>query len=444
MSQNHDRSIPVLKEQEWVPLRRQYYPPPRDVTKYASRALPQLPTLATPEIQSSSSSIYEPREDHERQHTPSHVLYTNKASDSPKSTTLGGGIDGPVMAMVRPPQIRIPNRLPSHDHGHVVSPQPQRLDSKLISMWANGDELVSPLDTPGTASWKTHIVSPLSDSSGTGQASVHCESWYDDTSSDEGEEEEQPDSSNQTQKNQFADDAFSRVSRSQMEKTGLPYSEPATPLRLSLDGGLGSPGPDVGCLQDFNDLSLCRTDQPQRQTRSTDGTDELDGPQDNDESMGELKISFVVPEIATFSSNRPGASQRPVPPPLNLNRQPPPPVREGYVKSPFPPGAGSASAQRAAFKTDEPTVHPQQKGRSGLGGLATLRRSSTLNSPRQPPPGFTEMLSQLDRQGAISPVPRVKNILSKARQGLGISSEESKKEKRREEFKRQIRRQDEI
>ncbi|KAJ8126209.1 hypothetical protein O1611_g7429 [Lasiodiplodia mahajangana] len=152
-----------------------------------------------------------------------------------------------------------------------------------------------------------------------------------------------------------------------------------------------------------------------------------------------------MPEITTFSSYRPGASQRPVPPPLNLEQQQLllPPVHEGYVKTPFPPRADSASSQRSAFKPDDQSVEQQQqKQRSGLGGFGTPRRSSTLNSPR-PPPGFTEVFSQIDSQGVVSPVPRVKNILSKARQGLGIGSDESRKERRREEFKRQIRRQNE-
>ncbi|KAI0099885.1 hypothetical protein GGR51DRAFT_380099 [Nemania sp. FL0031] len=434
MSERCDSSTPTLKEQQCAPLRLQYYPPPRDVSQYASRPLPPLP----PRL-SLFPSTYEPK---------GQLLDKASASNSHKNTILGGGAKkGEVSATLRRPQIVIPNFPQPQDHSHVVSPQPQRPDSKLISTWVNGDEVVSPLYTPGTESWKTHIVSPLSNnsarrtSSEVGPPSADYESWFDDTSSDEEEEEARPGSPNRAQsKNKLTETAFQGALHTQLGKMGLRYSDPSTPVSAGLDvGDLGEPGPDVGRLQQLDDLSGRQTVQPQQPTQSANKQSQ---PEDIDESVGEIKISFAMPEITTFSSHRPGASQRPVPPPLNLGQQQLllPPVHEGYVKTPFPPRADSASSQRSAFKPDEPAVEQQQKQRSGLSGFNTPLRSSTRSSPK-PPPGFTEVFSQIDSQGVVSPT--VKNILSKARQSLGISSDESRKERRREEFKRQIRRQNE-
>ncbi|KAI1123351.1 hypothetical protein F5Y10DRAFT_54683 [Nemania abortiva] len=444
MSERSHSSTPTLKEREWAPLRHQYYPPPRDISQYVNRPLPQLPTPTAPVSQSRSPSTYESEGDCNRQKTPDHPLIADEANNGHKSTAFSGAIDEKALAMVQRPQIVIPNHPQPNDHPHVVSPQPQRPDSTVISTWVNGDELVSPLYTPGTESWKTHVVSPLSNnsvrgpSSETGPASADYESWFDDTSSDE-EEGERPDSSDGTlKKNQFAGSPFSGASNMHLGKMSLPYSDPVTPVSASPDaGGFGEPGPDVGRSREFGDLSGRQTVQPQVYIQPTQSPDGQNNPRDIDESIGEIKISFAMPEIATFSSHRPGASQRPVPPPLNLGDQQP--VQEGYVKTPFPPRADSASSQRSAFKSDEPSVEQQQKPRSVLSSFGTPRRSSIRHSPK-PPPGFTEVFSQIDSQGVISPV---KNMLSKARQGLGISSDESRKERRRDEIKRQIRHQNE-
>lgn len=423
MSEYYDTSRPTPRGQEWIPTGHQYYPPPRDVSQYASRALPLLPTGVPSGWISPSSSGYAPKKD-ERQHAFNHLSVANKAGNGPQSAALSSAINDTTtevtMAMVRPPQITIPERSQPYENPNLVSPQPQRPDSRLMSLWANGDELVSPLDTPGTISWKTHIVSPMSENS-------EGESWFDDTSSDE---EEQADSSSPAEEvSRPTEGAFPVISHLLSRKMSLRHSDPGSPLSLYA-GGFGEPGPDIGRSQHLDDLSGRQTAQPQVYTQSIHIGDEPNHPQDVDVSMGELTISFTVPNIDTFSWGRPGAGQRPLQPEGQ-------PAQLSFVETPFPRRTSSASSQRSAFRTDELGIH-QQRRRSGFGGFDTSLYPP-VQSIQQPPPGFTEIFSRLDNQGVVSTaVPRVRGILSKAKQGLGIGSDEARREKRREEFKRQI------
>ncbi|KAI3322239.1 hypothetical protein HD806DRAFT_501471 [Xylariaceae sp. AK1471] len=448
-SDAHLRSTSTLREQGWAPTRRQqHYPPPQAVNQYASRALPAPPSLAPPRPQSSSSSIYDSEEAPSRQPTPQHLLIVSQAKDGRKSTTFGGAIDEAAFAMVRPPQIKIPHRSQSYGHLDVVSPQPQHPDSKLISMWADGDDLVSPINTPGTANWKNYVVSPLSESSESGTTSepdraffMESDSWAEDSTSDQAERRY---SLSWAQKNnQSGDAAIPGASHIQVPKMNLRYSDPGSPLIYGLDSsGFGEPGPDVGPdvgpSRRFDNASGRQTPLTEAYTQSMYSVDRRNRPQDKKLFIEDTNVSFAVPKIDTFSSNSPAASHRPAPsPPLNLSERP---VQEEYIRTPFPLRTISDLSQKGVFETNEPSVK-QQKRRSGLANFGTSLRSSVEKSKKSPP-GFTEILSQLDHQGQgrVSPVPKVKNILSKAKQGLGIGlSDESKKEKRREELKRQIR-----
>ncbi|KAI1193839.1 hypothetical protein F5X97DRAFT_22006 [Nemania serpens] len=427
MSEHYDKSRPTPREQGWIPTGHQYYPPPRDIGQYASRALPLLPTGVPSGYISPSSSRYAPEKDDERQYTFSHLLVANMAGNDPQSAILSGAINdatnGVEMAMARPPRITIPEHSQPYENPNLVSPQPQRPDSRLMSLWASGDELVSPLDTPGTISWKTHIVSPMSENS-------EGESWFDDTSSDEGEQAE---SSNSAEASRSMEGTFPVISHLLPRKMSLRHSDPGSPFSLYA-GGFGEPGPDVGRSQQLDDLSGLQTARPQIYTQSTHTGDEPNHALDADMSMGELTISFTVPNVDTFSWGGPGVSEWPVPPSLRLEEQP---VKESFVETPFPRRASSASSQRSVFRTDELGIQHQRR-RSGLGGFETSFYPPVHNI-QQPPPGFTEIISRLDNQGVVSAaVPRVRGILSKAKQGLGIGSDEARREKRREEFKRQI------
>ncbi|KAI0447765.1 hypothetical protein F4803DRAFT_181247 [Xylaria telfairii] len=425
MSEYFDRPIQTLRDDALGGSRRHYYPPPQDVNQYASRALPLPPTRP----QSYSSSIYDPEEAHSLQHTPQHLSFTSGLNNSRKRSTFGGGIDDDTSAMVELPEIVIPGS-ESYEYPPLVSPRPQRPDSKLLSMWANGDDLVSPIATPVEASWVNHMVSPLSvnserwSSSRAERAPIEYESWFDDTSSDE---EDAPDSSAWAQnENRFPDDVFPGALRTQLPRTNLRYSDPCSPVSLGLDWDFGEPGPDVGGL--YNAPGR-QTAQPQMYAPSTHSGDEQSRNRDSDVSIGEPKIAFAVYKIDTFSSNRHRASQIRIPPPLQLRGRSA--AHQDYVKTPFPLRTSSVSSQRSIFKPDGSSTK-QEKRRSGLGGFSSLRRPSAQGIRK--PPGFTEILSQIDYEGTAAPVPRVKNILSK----MGIARADSKKEKRREEASRQI------
>ncbi|KAK5634954.1 hypothetical protein RRF57_010666 [Xylaria bambusicola] len=244
------------------PHRTSALPPPEDADHYASRALPLLPILAEPRPLSSSSS-----HNLEEGYTPRHLLAASDVNGGRKITAFAGEIDESALSMAQPPQISIPTHGQPDDHLDVVSPQPQYPDSKLISMWANGDELVSPIDTPATSNWKNYIVSPLSEgfeggtASEAGPAPTYYESWFDDTSSDE---DERPAPSNLArEKSQFSGSAFLGVSDGQFPKPDFRNSDLGSPLSPSFDiDRFGEPWPDVGSSHYFDSASGRQTTQP--------------------------------------------------------------------------------------------------------------------------------------------------------------------------------------
>lgn len=425
-SEDYDRLMPSLLEQEW-PLSRYQYSPPRAVTQYASRALPPRPQ--------SSSSRYDFEEDHPGKHTPQHYLVTIGVDPDIKSDAFVGAMNEMNEETFRtsyPPEIAASAHLHASHTPPLVSPRPRRADSKLLSMWSNGDELVSPIDSPGTGDWSIHVVSPLSESSQRGPSSAQYESWFDDTSSDE---EGPPSPPYQTPGiNQLTDDDFRETPRPLIRRVSQRYSDPGSPVGPSRDAGwFGGP---VSNNDGFDDIPGRRTVQPQVYTQSMDSNDGQSLIQHRDESMGEHGLSFAVSKISTFSSNRARSSQRPTPSPLNLGKQP---VQGSYIKTPVLLRANSTSSQRNAFGTNEDGGAKLQKRRSRLGNLGTALRPLTPTR-RKPPPGFTEIISQLDKQGAVSPAPRMKSVLSKAKRGLGISTDESRKEKGPEDLTHPLRR----
>lgn len=445
--EHYSGSTPTRRGQDWVLLAPQYHEPPRHIERYVDRALPLLPVFAGSRPLSSSSSIYNPDDDHISRHMLAPLVVPRNGGDGRKSTVFAGSLDESALALVQPPRISIPEH--SHmdePHPQVVSPQPQRPDSKLLSMWANGDELVSPIETPGPLNWKSHVVSPLSDgfekktTSGAGPAPAGYASWFDDTSSSD-EEEPPPSPKSAGEESQIADIGFSVPLESQLARSNFRYSDPGSPLSPlsplspSFDlEGFCDPIPEIGRSSYFQNAPGRRTVQPQP-SYTSGGEQTRSPPPESGVATGEPKISFAVPKIDSFS-DRQGASPRPVPPPLKLGERPP---QEEYVKTPFPPRPDSATSEKRASSMDEPSPR-QQKRRSGLGRFGSLRRRhpSKQNSPK-PPPGFTEILSQLDKHSVVSTSPKSKGLLSKAKQGLRINSEEPKREKWRDELKLQVR-----
>lgn len=415
-SEDFDQLTPTLLEQEW-PISRYQYSPPRAVTQYASRALPPRPQ--------SSSSRYDFEEDHSGQHTPQHYMVTIGVDPDIKADAFIGAMNEETFKTSYPPQIAASAHFHSSHTPPLVSPRPRRPDSKLLSMWSTGDELVSPIDSPGTGHWSIHVVSPLSESSQRGPPSAHYESWFDDTSSDE---EDPPSPPYQTPgTDQISDDAFRETPRPLTRRVSQRYSDPGSPVGTSLDAGwYGGPG---STTDSFDNLSGRRTVQPQMYTQSIDSNDGQGLIQDGD------GLTFAVSKIGTFSSNRARNSQRPTPSPLNLGKQP---VQRSYIGTPVLVRANSTSSHRSASGIEEGGAK-LQKRRSRLGNLGSALRPLTPTR-RKPPPGFTEIISQLDKQGAVSPVPKVRSVLSKAKRGLGISSNESRKERGLDDITRPTRR----
>ncbi|KAI1824533.1 hypothetical protein F4861DRAFT_258470 [Xylaria intraflava] len=407
MSELHDpylSSSLTSREQGLTTGTGQYYPPPRDVDRYASRPLPPPPPLSMP--QSSSSSIYDYAADYLNQHTPQRLLASSYLENDRSVTPLGDAMNDEPLAIVPPLRLAISSRPESYENQRVESLS-QRPDARLLALWANGDEQVSPVgtDTPRTEGWSSYVVSPLSEQPESG--SMDAESWLDITS----DETPSLDSSDCPPNEARPIDATSpQASYAQLHKAYFRHSDPVTPLGFDLGTmEFSEPGPDA--------------EGPQHPA-ADDGRSPF---KDINASTANPEGAFLVGRIDTFSSNRQGVSPRPVPPPLRLNDRP---VSEDYLKTPHLPRRDSGPLPEM-----DGSSLGRQRRRSGLGSLGASIRSATQKI-QKPPPGFTEVISLLDYQGARTPsVPRVKNILSKAKHGLGISIDDFKKDRKQDEFK---------
>jgi len=355
-------------------------------------------------------------------------------------------MDEEAFAMVRPPQIKIPSRSSENmdEHEHVVSPQPHYPDSKLVSLWEDGDELVSPIDTPGTANWKHHAVSPLSEGSEerTSSEADQVPILESDASLDDGtrDQAEQQRPSGSRQKNDHVEKTtFLGTPRVQGLKKSR-FSDPGSPHSAGLAiGEYGEPGPDVGAKNRFDDASRRQTARRQPYAQSMYISDPRNHPCEMPAIGESNRLSFPCPEANAFSKNRPGVSPRPTPPPPPAASEQA--VEGNHVKVPILPRTYSALPQKQTSESDEPTTK-QQKRTSTFTSFGASFRSSIQRTERSSPV-FEDILNKLDsnqNQGKTSPVPKVKNMLLKAKQGFGVgTSDDSKKEKRREELKRQIR-----
>ncbi|KAI2628969.1 hypothetical protein GGS21DRAFT_526813 [Xylaria nigripes] len=405
-------STPILREQGWPPGRRRYYPPPQNVNLYASRPLPPLPSTAP---RSWSQSDYDSVEHHSNQNIPPRFFVSHYEKNGLESnTTHGVRTDEGSSVMMHPP-LAVPNRSESYGYQQNEPSQPRNpdLDPKLMAMWTNGDEQVSPIETAGTSTWKNHAVSPLSESPGRG--SIDAETWFDDSVSDD----EMPSwaSPYHAQTELEPTDAVSlHGPHMQSRRSNFRYSDPGSPHGFNFEvGGFDDSGPDAGGLPHLNT------------SYSHSGHDDTGH---SDVPIGDPGFIFLVPDMDKFSTSRPGI---PIPAPLRLKDRP---IPDNYIKTPFPRSDLSAPS-KVVFEAGESSAK-QQRRKSGLGNFGASLRSSTQRI-RRPPPGFTEVISQIDYHGKVPPVPRVKNMLSKAKQSFRISFEESRKEKSRDELKHSIR-----
>ncbi|KAI0391671.1 hypothetical protein F5Y17DRAFT_460619 [Xylariaceae sp. FL0594] len=443
----HGRTTVTLREQGWAPKSRQHYPPPQAVNRYSMRALPPPPTQLSPHTPSPSSSIY----DSEEQEPPSqrrsaHVLAVYRADGSRESATFEGAIDEGALAMVRPPQILFPNtRVALDDHEQVISPQPQRPGSKAVSLWEERDEFVSPIETPGTANWKQHVVSPLSDASGEETDSESDQvSILESDGSLEDRVSEQRDqwrfSSSRRLKNDRTKVILETPQIQVLKKSR--FSDPGSPAGFGL-GAYESSDAEFWSVNPFARVSRSHTVRKQPQAQSMYFNDSRIRSQDTPAIGESSRPSFPPSEPNEFLTRRANVKpRRPSRPPSFVSEQP---VKEHGVKLPFAPPVDYGSSQEQTCQSGEPSTNQQNR----TSGLASSFRSSTQMTER-PSPGFDDILGrfgsdhnqpQTQNQGRLAAVPKVRDILSKAKQGfgLGLSSDELKREKRREELKRQIR-----
>ncbi|KAI0203730.1 hypothetical protein F4808DRAFT_385600 [Astrocystis sublimbata] len=431
MPEYFDKTTSPLREEALGNVGRHHYPPPRDVNQYVSRALPRPPTRP----RSVCPSSQELEETHSRQHTPEHLIGNGVVNDQ-KHLTFHGKADEDVSAMVELPEILIPEDFDSSEDPPLVSPRPQRPDSKLLLMWANGDDLVSPITIEATAetSWVNHIVSPLSEdleswvSPTAGSASLGHEPWLDVASSDSDEEMDSP---------TLARD-WNRISQSAISKAT--HTQATKRKHRDSDSGDLTPIPnwDIGkSTQDAdgpNNVYECENTQTPIPSPSMYSRDVHSYTQDRDIFIDEPQRTSAVYRNGTLFSSRPRGGHIKLPPPLLIAEQGKAP--EEYVKTPFPLQDIVQENNERSPQSPQSSQSPQspklRERRSGLRRFSSLRRTPS-QSIRMPPPGFTEIVSQIDYEGTVSPVPRVKNMLSKAKHGLGIVRVGSMKETRRSE-----------
>ncbi|KAI1264137.1 hypothetical protein F5Y18DRAFT_428218 [Xylariaceae sp. FL1019] len=403
MSEYRNNPVRVTRQAS----RRQQYPPPRDAVEYSSRPLPRLPS-DPPRPNSASSSVYESDEPISRRSTPRKQPGSNRPQVS-RQSTFAGAIDADALALVKPLQLGTAN-VPHHDQEPALeSPQPRRPDARF-SEWLESDnpesapkvEEVSPV-SPGlaTASW----VSPLTPAAGFGSFPVNVTEPPNNLEAEVNHQPSEPPCS----------DMLS--THPPYNPSRLRYSDPGSPtVPASSCRDFGEPGPDVGGPRRFEDASTSQ--------RAQGGLVAPSHRQERPVSDGQTRVSFSTKKIDSFSSIRPSGT---APPPLTLKQRA---VGATYVKTPFPPMPNSDSSQKSSPETD--ISQPDTPGAENSAEVAEPIEKTfetmdiSLHGPKR--------ASYFDRSA-----PKVKDMFSRAKQGLGLGNEEAKKEKRRQALKSQIR-----
>ncbi|KAI0021474.1 hypothetical protein F4780DRAFT_278782 [Xylariomycetidae sp. FL0641] len=405
--------IPRQMGREPTPMKQ--YPPPQLISEYAHKALP-----VPPRPQSSASSVYDPEDASFHQTNPKQHLTVNRSSESRGS--FAGAIDESALAMVRPPQIDT-TLSQSYQQREIASPQPKHPSHKLLSLNTRNEDNVSPILTPesGNKSHLQHIVSPMSEHG----------SFEDPTA-----EFIRPHttigihSTPQTAQSRSASGVSSRNGlRPQIQKINSRYSDPGSPSGgVSLEA-FPRPGAELHQVE--------RSYEQQPVAKKSAWRTSLGGiwpnpsAQKRPASSAGRRVSFAGPKIESFSSHRPATSHRPLPPPLKLNERA---ESDEYVKTPFPPRSNSdasPTSQHSVFEEDEKVIKRPQR----MSSFGTILRPG---SSRKNEGAF---VLPTDGDVKMSPTSKgkVMDMLSRAKHGLGLGSEEAKKEKRREELKKQIR-----
>ncbi|KAI0600855.1 hypothetical protein F4775DRAFT_543765 [Biscogniauxia sp. FL1348] len=383
----------------WEPARFQQF--------YATRALP-----VPPRPQSSSSSVYDAEDGPRRQPTPkSRLVISPCRDDDSTDSSYPGPFDEAAYEMIKQPEIASPRPIQPNHPG-------------LFNVREHDECGISPVTPPTTGNtlWTAETVSPLSEAASELEQMLNTshELWGRGSTMSQTDRRHSELGKSPRMVDPMADSLHPLV-----QKLNLRHSDPGSP-RETRGFGESKPGPSVGGAVSSNAVSSIGTQERTQVSHK---------PPTTSSEASTHQVSFAGPRVDTFSNrSQPTArSVRVAPPPLKLGQRP---LAEDYVKTPFPPLTVVEPAQKSTHANDEP------KKRNRLSSLGSIRRahrigSSPKNDTKAGP--ATQETRPLDVFARASPVPKVKNILSRAKQGLGISSDEEKKERRKEDIKRKIR-----
>lgn len=422
---NSDRSGRTLREMGWKPARKNYFPPPKDLPDYATRPLPPRPSSSSSSIYDSDPSSSPPKQYH---------AYKGGQEDSRFSTNFSGLVDESALRMVRPPSIVTDLRRPQ-EQDEIASPQPRYPEHGILKIKTDEDPDVSPLLTPpsGKNTHYHYTVSPLSPLSmngfdtavlGVGHPSSGRPNSWQKEKNEAGAGEQQP---SQTDSLQV-----------RLQKINLRHSDPGSPMNRTMDASnFGEPGPDVGGLTRFNQghsaaYSSQQSGQPQYDSRGYNTAE-----RDTAGAGEERKVAFKGANIDSYSHRTAASSQRPGPAPLKLSERP---LAETYVKTPFPPRTNSDYSQRSVFEEEDDDDDDVEKKHNRLSsGISGFTKSHRPSSHKGDSSGSVQHEARkADEPSRASPGPMMRNMISKAKSGLKMGSDESKKERKRESLKKQI------
>ncbi|RYP24744.1 hypothetical protein DL765_000290 [Monosporascus sp. GIB2] len=355
--------------------------------------------------------------------------------------------------MVRPPGIATNFQEPQ-EQAEIISLQPHSPGHKVLRLKTRGGSEVSPMLTPpsGKDTHHQYNVSPLSPdgslhSFNTAASELDRSSYISKAS---GSEETPLDGSERRQSSQAsrpprqsslgfqplavqADQPHPRLQR-----INLRYSDPGSPLDGTMDPRYpGEPSPDVGrpaSPRQEHSAGVHSAAQESQMTRQSHYGSVGQNATEQEVVARERKVMFASAKVDSFSNRTTIAAQRHAPPPLKLCERP---LAETYVKTPFPPRTNSGFSDKSVFEEDD--VNTKQNRRmSSLSGFAKSLRPTSSHKGEASGSAKGEV-HKTGEHSRASPMPTVKDILSKAKSGLKIGSHESKNEKRRVNLKRQIR-----
>ncbi len=429
----------------WKPARKNHFPPPKDLPEYATRPLPPRPS-------SSSSSIYD--SDQGSQPLTQHRLFKGAQEDSRLSTNFAGSIDESALKMVRPPSI-VTSLPEPQGQGEIASPQPLHPEHKVLKLKIDEDSQVSPILTPpsGKNSHYQYSVSPLSPDGSVhsfetavseldSSSSLRPDSWLKEKNpiGTDGRRPSRTDNTADQGALGFRPLALQTESlHPRLQKINLRYSDPGSPVNGTIrPKDAGESGPDIGTSARFSQGQTADahpTATLPRQAKQAHHESWCQSPVEMELAANGRKIAFSSGDIDGFSHRTAGPSQRNAPPPLKLSERP---LAETYIKTPFPPRTNSEYSQKSVFEEDDDSHKKHNRRVSSISGFAKSLRPTSLHRSESNSTVQSEASRTGEQTSRASPVPIVKNILSKAKSGLKIGSDEAKKERKRELLKRQI------